>query len=718
MHVSIRWLLPLLLLGLATACSGSDDAPIESAGSPAATESTASTGQQSSEDADAYWQQPVSLVDAILGIRVVAVRTIDGDVWVIAARLNGAAVYRSGDGGDSWTEVAVTPPPEDGAIVLTDIVRQPGGPFLISARIESRCSGDLEAGDGFRYVSNCKGYRPVMFVSDDGEAWRRVEPAAMAPPDDAVVVVDGIAAADTGFLAVGTVRADDWHARLWSSPDGETWTLERELRDGDMAISGRDVLADGDTIVVLAAVHPCATPWSGSPSGWVLGTSWIGHVRVFEGVTPADVALRGPGEHPLAVEPADVDCSEDAVTLRGVPYPRILGAMVDGDITLVRTPAQHELFAEDIDPRTGRVEVHQLARLIDGVWQETEIDGFEAVEPDTTTPVLSWVVDVDGQPGLVFMRPPERTARVREFFPVLPDSEGRWSPIEVGHPLIATDIGGAAGIDGRLLVVGALLEDPFDPSASPFYAHSVIFASHLLDAAQGESGACQFTANGSCTFADLSTVEGYPDFEGRDLSGIDLAFSDLGEANFDGANLSRARMWEVVGRDASFVGANLTKARLGGSELGTVSDANLAAANLQSADLAGVEGAILDGAVFSHTSIEFSRRPAIPMEGWPGSVITWRYDEDGGEPYELSLAGIDLTDMTIAGDVAVGDDPILRITDLSGATLVGTRLNHVDLSGIDPASVDLTDVRFWNTSICPDGDPPDGSLSGSCVREG
>lgn len=711
--VTRRWLTSLLLLALLAACNSSDDGTPAPDGSSPVTGAAAEPGEYV-ETADAYWQPPISIADATFDVDNVVLRAIDGDLWALVERLNGAAVYRSGDGGRTWTIVDVTPPPAEGALPLHDIVRQQGGRYLISGTIESRCGSDYEVADGFRDAGNCTGYRPVMFVSDDGASWRRVEPPAMAPPGDSSVVVAGIAASANGFLAAGTVRADDWHARLWSSPDGEDWILERELRDGDLATSAAQILTDGDDIVVLAYAHPCAMPWPGSPVGWVLGTASIDHVRIFEGATPSGVTLRGRGDHPLAVAPADVDCDDSVITLRGVPYPRIVGALVDGQITLVRTPPQHEKYAEDTDERTGMVEPHPIARRVNGAWQESQADGFAAVEPGIATPVLRWVVDVHGQPGLVFERPHERSDRTRELFVVLPEGDGNWSRAKIGHPLISTGVGGAAWADGGLVLAAQLALDPYDPRPEASFIASNVFATRLLQVSAGATGACDLTAGGRCQFADLSLVEGYPGFEGRDLSAIDLAFSNLGEANFDGSNLAGARMWQVAAADASFVEADLSGALLQRAELGDVTEANLAGANLRSTELIAVDGARLDGVFIDGTELVFARRPEIPAEGWVGSEITWRYDEAGDEPYELSLAGVDLTDTAIRGRRNGG--LLLRITDLSGTTLTGASFYHVDLTAIDPTSVDLSDVRFWETSLCPDGDPPDDSPIGSCLR--
>ncbi|MBU1226579.1 MAG: hypothetical protein KJ698_05135 [Actinobacteria bacterium] len=46
----------------------------------------------------------------------------------------------------------------------------------------------------------------------------------------------------------------------------------------------------------------------------------------------------------------------------------------------------------------------------------------------------------------------------------------------------------------------------------------------------------------------------------------------------------------------------------------------------------------------------------------------------------------------------------------------GTTFKGVDLSRLDPATIDLTTVTVWEGSICPDGGPPDNPPIGTCDR--
>ncbi len=621
---------------------------------------------------------------------------------MIARRLNGSSVYRSADAGVSWSPIDVAPPPPEGGLVLADIVRAGSGRYLITGTVESRCAANIDAGDGFRYVRECRERRPVVFVSDDGDSWRRVEPAAMAPPDGAAVVIESVVAGENGFLAAGTVRAEDWHARLWSSPDGESWSLDQEIRDEIHPLSARQLLSDGSTVVLLTDLHPCADPWAGSPVGWYLGAGARSHSQLFGGTTAGNVQRLSAGEHPLAVADAEVDCTES--TFKPIPYPRNFGAHVGGAITLLQQPPR---------PADGEVvsalEPYQVATLTAGTWTVARMNQLE-VDPDAPRVDLEGLVDVDGRLGLLFSQPAD-AARL-QLTAIVPDGEDAWAPVEFDLPLVASKVGGQLWSDGGLLVAGTLRVDPFALLNASQVAHRVL-TWRSIDTERDAPRACELVAGGACQFADLSRIDGYPDFAGRDLSGIDLSFSELGEANFDGANLQGARIWDATGWAASFAGANLTGAAVQNTSIGDASDANFTNANLGRARIDGMDGAVFEGAVLDGARFEFLDRPPIPAAGWPGVQVTWRYDEDSSEPYELSLAGVDLTNMEIGG--GFGDGPLLRITDLTGATLRSATFRRVDLSAID-ASIDLSEVDFWGESVCPDGQPQDGDPRGTCVR--
>ncbi len=76
------------------------------------------------------------------------------------------------------------------------------------------------------------------------------------------------------------------------------------------------------------------------------------------------------------------------------------------------------------------------------------------------------------------------------------------------------------------------------------------------------------------------------------------------------------------------------------------------------------------------------------------------------------IAGLDLPNVDLS---ATRDGPRLTITSVTGTILSGTLFKNGDLTALDPALVDLTDVDVWDDSICPDGLPPDDPTIGKCV---
>ena len=96
-------------------------------------------------------------------------------------------------------------------------------------------------------------------------------------------------------------------------------------------------------------------------------------------------------------------------------------------------------------------------------------------------------------------------------------------------------------------------------------------------------------------------------------------------------------------------------------------------------------------------------------------------DPPVGTTVEVDLSDLDLTNVWLQGPLAVSDDPSrwIVVTSLTGAVIDGTRFSEVDLSRVDPG-VDLSELRVrTDSTICPDGVPPDGhSFYGTGVREG
>jgi hypothetical protein len=120
--------------------------------------------------------------------------------------------------GASWTAASSPPPPSDAGYRVVDVAAGvvDGCPRLVAV-------GQLALREADRSWSF--GDRSVVLHSNDGLAWSL---AATVP--DTGTWLSGVAAADNGFVAVGT--ESPWPApagervdgRVWSSADGEAWT--------------------------------------------------------------------------------------------------------------------------------------------------------------------------------------------------------------------------------------------------------------------------------------------------------------------------------------------------------------------------------------------------------------------------------------------------------------------------------------------------------------
>ena len=131
-----------------------------------------------------------------------------------------------------------------------------------------------------------------------------------------------------------------------------------------------------------------------------------------------------------------------------------------------------------------------------------------------------------------------------------------------------------------------------------------------------------------------------------------------------------------------------------GADLADATGSSFVGANLESAELSFSSLPILSGATLNYADLEMTPPAA------------------SGKPFEVSLDGLDLTNVDLS---ATRDGPRLTITSVTGTILSGTLFKNVDLTALDPALVDLTDVDVWDDSICPDGLPPDDPTIGKCV---
>ena len=622
---------------------------------------------------------------------------VGDDLWLMGPIHNTSYVVRSRDHGVTWQPVPVVAPPGSGEQFVTDVVAGAGGRLVATGSINSNCQVNDDAGNGYREVGLCKRDRPVLYLSDDdGATWRQIEPPAMAPPGDTTVVINGLIATVDGYAAAGTVAGPDWHVRLWSSPDGETWTLDREIRGEGSPISARQLLTDGTNVVLRADEHPCALPGT-STDGWVLGSSWVSKFRIFSGTNIGDLALLTPAQHPFAHDPEVIECEPLFTTPEGVPNAnattvQATGAVIGGAITMLQSVQQID---EDsvADPLTAGSQ--RFTQLIGGEWVVTEIDGVP-INRDVE------MIDVDGAVGLF-----------DGADSILQSADGTWSQTSPERALLIDNgLVGSAWSGGAIVVAGIVDSDRYRTEFGPPNVSSVAIW-RSVESEGDLVDPCDFQPGGSCRYVDLSTVAGYPDFAGLDLSGIDLAFADFGQADFTGANFSGATLWEVAGADATFDGANFTGARLERAQLGSAVGADFSVANVHAGDIADATAAIFAGANLQSANLTFDALPLIDGALLRHARLEQSVPTDPTAPYEISLAGLDLAFVSISNAF---DGPLLKVVSLDGSTLDYTTFYGVDLTAIDPTSTDLTGANVDEDAICPDGLAPDDPPLGTCVR--
>ncbi len=731
----------VLMAVVLAACSGSggESGSTDPSGSTVAAPDTPSTGSDPSSATTVLTESPTSTepppVIVPLGVRwdeigIVAeaagggsaqtirpdLLAVGGDLWLLNTLYNTTAVTRSRDGGVTWETVQVVAPPANGTLFLTDVVAGPTGRLVATGSIGSNCRSDQDLGNGYRSVELCRRFRPVLFASDDdGASWRRIEPAAMAPPGDSSVIVEDMTVFGDGYVAVGTVKGPDWHARVWASPDGETWNTERELRDVDGGpMSGRQVLTDGETLMLIADGHPCGTPFADTPSGWVLGTSWLRSLRMFTGAGIGDLTVLTSADHPFASDPVPVDC--DTLSLSDIgdsnaSLPQASGAVIGGTITLLEDigPFDDEEDPEVIDQTTSGT--RRFTQLIDGDWVLTVIDGVfsqNKVEANGST-----LIDVDGLPGMFEV---DTTGSGVEFVPILPDGAGSWRQTSPERSVLtshrATVISGNWS-NGALVAAGTVHSDPYRSDFGP--ANVTSMAVWRSVETQGDwVEPCDLGPGGVCRYTDLSTLDGYPDFAGIDVSGADLAYSDFGDADLTGANFTGATLWSVDSGDgAVFDGANFTGARLESARLNSAVGADFTGANAHLASIEDGTGATFAGTNLQSADLRFSTLPNLGTALIGSVALEQLPSDDPAVPHEISLVGLDLARVTITN---VFDAPLLKVVSLDGSVFDFTIFYRVDLTGIDQAVIDLTEARVDDESLCPDGLPPDGGSLGTCVR--
>lgn len=641
--------------------------------------------------------------------------------WLLSTRFNGVSIHRSVDG-ETWTAADTGPPTPGESLRLEDLAQGSDGRLVAVATRGVRCESAVDVGEGYQSVGFClRQAAAVLLSDDDGATWRRVDPAAMAPPGDSSVRMASVVATADGFVAAGTVAGPDWHTRLWSSPDGETWALEREVRGASPFNSVDQLLSDGSSLVLVLSEHPCAEPRLSTP-GWVLGADWVEWPRVFSGTTAADLTPVAPRDHPF-VRDLDVSSCDVLGTLEGVSrvdeeYPGMIGTLVGGVITLLEDPrpTQADLAAEEAEESgesddgeaaltSGR---RRVSQLVDGSWSLIEIRGVQSA---LESGGVSIPIDVDGTPG-IFEISGSRDAATTPA-PILPDGEGGWVQQSPEHAVLAEQIVAAGFVDGALVAVASVSRDPWADSITT--SEPTELTMWTSRETTGPPEACELEPGAVCLFADLTQSPGYPDFAGIDLSGADLAYANLGAADLTGADVSGARLWGARSDEGfSADAANFSAARLQSAQLRSTVGADFTGADISSSTLYDASGAVFTDARVYWASFTTDLESVADLAGIPlaRARITVAPPERGR--YQVSLAGLDLTNARVA---APFDGPLLKVTSLDGAILDGTSLDRVDLSAIDPTLIDLSTVDVWDDeSICPDGRPPDDLPIGTCVR--
>ncbi|MCB2224430.1 MAG: pentapeptide repeat-containing protein, partial [Actinobacteria bacterium] len=696
---------------LAAACSGSGADEEPSTTTPATT-TVPGGGATTTEPppppepyrAGVVFDGPIEVLPARTGLAPGGIgRFVTADlgdeIWIIGRQWNGTVAARSFDGGLTWTEVSFGPPPENGAIYVRHVVRGSDGRYVAIATRESSCRSGEERPGGFTHYYVCTRQRPLAFVSDDGETWTESSPAGLAPPGGSSLRIDDLIAVDDGYLAAGTIEGPGWRAVLFASPDGVTWTAEREFLGDGNPMSSRSMAFDGTTLVFTADETPCPSGPDDNVGGWQLGPGFATHGRIFVGTDIASLTLQQPGEHPLAAAPLDIPpgCGViDGIPIAFYPYPSFRAEVVDGAVTVFElyTPPGQTARLEEAE-EAGEDELfdelrttlgsRRWAELRDGAWVVQEIAGINMRGAATKWTARYFDVAVAGRPAWVEVR--TVGSPIHDVYTVSDDEPAQ---VQTVAPIAFSRAMGAIGADDGYLVFGLQALDLFKPLQSDDPASVVVY--RTTPGEESPAGRCDLEPGGRCQFADLTEHPDYPDFSGRDLTGVDLTGTEIGSASFAGADLAGARLWLVTsdpGETPSFADADLTDAELQRAEMGDISGAAVDGASFADADITRADGvdfsnavmfeariADLTGVMFGDTDLTGARLDIIG--GFPDlTVLDYQTIEiaispDAEGPFEFDLSGLDLTGVSFSGWLS--SDPVV-ITSLDGAVLAGTRFS-------------------------------------------
>ncbi len=707
----------ILLALVAAACGGGDDASVEespsttsipdstdsSPGEPTDGEAVASgdgdVGEATDDDPSVPESQPAIWTETALGEFPDFERPETGfwpigdEIWFATFVGSSSMVMKSNDDGRTFTEVTVEPPPSGGAFQQSRIKGfvDDGAGTIVGWGERGRGCRHVGEVAGRPFARECSRFSAVIHLSTDGGVtWEQFEPPTMAAPGDSNMrlPINAVTYHAGGFVAVATVQGPDWHGRVYSSADGRTWELSRELRSDRASVSVEQVHSDRTTLLVHASEHTCAfdgSPNRGGPT-WYLGAGVPSDPVVYLGTSVDDLALLSHADLELVPAPREVDCTAiDSVFMLGQePFPSLAihdvsGRLVIFDRSKLPEPEEGEDDSDE-EPTTTR----RWATLDDDGWTTTSVDGI--THPSNHG--LRSLITIGGELGIL-----EYSRRfwgpLITLSPVVSDETGSWNQIDL-PPLAGTEVLAVVGFDGAILVATDTRHDP----ESPGDAASAELTIHRYGDPP-DNATCDLRAGGSCRFARLDLVEGYPDFTGRDLTGIDLSYSDLADADFTDSVFDDATMRGVVGTDASLGGVSLRNADLTHAQLSDVGGADLTGADLANADLEISAPPVLTGANLTGASID-----ALASE----------------IAIELSLAGLDLESSRVSGH---WDSPLVVITDLTGAVVSEyTYLSYVDLTDTILGDVDITVPRVWDNSICPGGAGTIGEGVSNCPTPG
>ncbi|HSL58998.1 MAG TPA: hypothetical protein VK866_14230 [Acidimicrobiales bacterium] len=357
-------------------------------------------------------------------------------VWAVGRRDNAPLALRS-VGGGPFEVVDLGPPPGSGDIVLLGAAGGVDGALILFGLRGSDCFGGLAVEGGFTRGALCRVNRGAVFASSDGGAtFTYVEPPEMVLGGRQSVDLRAAVHDGEQFVAVGTVRGPDWHARMWTSPDGVTWAAAGELRDPDGSTSAIDVRHAGDTLLVHYEAHPCARDANFNTPGYVLGSDWPEHARLAAGPGPASLAPVTSADLELVPAPRPVDCAvDDPFLLAREPYPALRIASA-GDALVV---------VDDSNDEAGRVAGETgVAQRVDRSWE------LEMVATGDAHALID-VVDIDGRPALLER---ETSGGLKRLLVTVSGDDG-WSARESASPVLRDSplIGGAVWSGDRVVLV-------------------------------------------------------------------------------------------------------------------------------------------------------------------------------------------------------------------------------------------------------------------------